>query len=80
MALQDALHTVDQMCVAMHAKREAVLEVTTYKDFSGAQDYHGWEEPQEVELYGKGFGGRGFKLTPELLRYSASTRIIAAVK
>lgn len=80
MALQDALRTVDKMCVTMHAKRGAVLEATNYKELDGAQDYHGWEEPQEIELYGKGFGGRGFKLTPELLRYSATTHIIAAVE
>lgn len=80
MALQDALHTMDKMCLAMHAKRGAVLEATNYKELSEARDYHGWEQPQEMELYGKGFGGRGFKLSPELLRYSATTHVIAAIE
>lgn len=80
LALQDALRTVDKMCATLHAKRGVVLEATNYKELGNAQDYPSWGEPQEIELYGKGFGGRGFKLTPELLRYSATTHIIAAVE
>lgn len=80
MALHDALKTVDKMCASMQVERGPVQEATNYKELSEAENYSGWDQSQEMELYGKGFGGRGFKLSPELLRFTATTHVTAALK
>ena len=41
----------------------------------------GWGRPSaDIELYSKGFGGRGFKLSPELLRFDSQCHLSAALE
>jgi uncharacterized protein YggE len=80
LALVDAAKTADKMCAALHVKRGAVLEASDA--FSPeSSDRSGWGRPRaNIELYSKGFGGRGFKTSPELLRFESTCSLTSALE
>lgn len=79
LALADAVKTADKMCAALHVKRGAVLEISDSS--SPESSPNGWGRPSaDIELYSKGFGGRGFKVSPELLRFDSQCRLSSALE
>lgn len=78
-ALTDALKTADKMCAALHVKRGAVLEASDARSLSSADD--GWGRAgSDIELYSKGFGGRGFRVSPELLHFNSACVLTSALE
>jgi uncharacterized protein YggE len=80
LALTDAAKTADKMCAALHVQRGEVLEASDYagSDSGGSDD---WGRPNSsIELYGKGFGGRGFRINPELLHFNSTCKLTSALK
>jgi uncharacterized protein YggE len=80
LALTDAAKTADKMCAALHVHRGEVLEASDYagSEGGGSDD---WGRPaSSIELYGKGFGGRGFRINPELLRFNSTCKLTSALK
>ena len=79
LALTDAAKTADKMCTVLHVRRGAVLEASDAS--SPESSDNGWGRPHaDIELYSKGFGGRGFKTSPELLRFSSVCRLTSALE
>ncbi|GAA4371370.1 hypothetical protein GCM10023185_46790 [Hymenobacter saemangeumensis] len=79
LALVDASKTADKMCAALGVRRGAVLEVGDAHSSQSSRD--GWQSSTaDVELYSKGFGGRGFKMTPELLRFNSVCRLTCVLE
>ena len=77
LALGDAVKTADKMCAALHVRRGAVLEAS---DFSSPESSNGNRQSTNIELYTKSFGGRGFKTSPELLRFDSQCSLSAALE
>ncbi|PJJ52865.1 SIMPL domain-containing protein [Hymenobacter chitinivorans] len=78
LALRDAAKTADKMCAALNVKRGAVLEASDSS--SPESSSGGYGQSADIELYGKGFGGRGFKTTPELLHFNSSCSLVSALE
>jgi uncharacterized protein len=80
-ALRNALKSADKLCGVLGTKRGAVLEVTEDGYGSSSSD-DGWGRPRPVdmELYGKGMGGRSFKLTPELMHFGGTVQAAVALE
>ena len=78
LALADAAKTADKMCAALHVRRGAVLEASDSSSPESSRD--GWSRSADIELYSKSFGGRGFKMNPELLHFDSSCRLISALE
>jgi uncharacterized protein YggE len=80
LALADAVKTADKMCAALHVKRGAVLEVSDSSS-PESSNTNGWGRPStNIELYSKSFGGRGFKMSPELLRFDSQCNLSSALE
>ncbi|MGI4870585.1 MAG: SIMPL domain-containing protein [Janthinobacterium lividum] len=83
LALADAAKTADKMCAALHVKRGAVLEISDSSSPESSPDSRddGWgRPPASIELYSKSFGGRGFKMSPELLHFTSTCRLTSALE
>jgi len=79
LALTDAAKTADKMCAALHVRRGAVLEASDYSTPDNGTD--DWGRPSSnIELYGKGFGGRGFRINPELLHFNSTCKLTSALE
>ncbi|UOQ54107.1 SIMPL domain-containing protein [Hymenobacter cellulosivorans] len=78
LALRDAVKTADKMCAALNVKRGAVLEASDSS--SPESSSGGYGQSADIELYGKGFGGQGFKTTPELLRFNSTCTLASALE
>lgn len=78
LALGDAVKTADKMCAALNVKRGEVLEASDSS--SPESSSGGYGQSADIELYGKGFGGQGFKTTPELLRFNSTCNLVSALK
>ncbi|MCB2380093.1 SIMPL domain-containing protein [Hymenobacter sp. BT635] len=78
LALLDAAKTADKMCAALQVKRGAVLEASDSS--SPESSSGGYGQSADIELYGKGFGGRGFKTTPELLHFNSICTLASALE
>ncbi len=77
LALGDAVKTADKMCAALHVRRGAVLEAS---DYSSPESSNGNRQSADLELYSKSFGGRGFKMSPELLRFDSQCSLNSALE
>lgn len=86
LALTDAAKTADKMCAALHVRRGTVLEASDYASSSSSSSFNsddsdGWGRPtSNIELYGKGFGGRGFRINPELLHFNSTCKLASALE
>ena len=79
LALTDAVKTADKMCAALHLTRGEVLEVSDNSS-PASSDTNGYQPSADIELYSKSFGGRGFKISPELLRFDSQCSLTSALK
>jgi uncharacterized protein YggE len=80
LALTDAAKTADKMCTALHVRRGAVLEASDSSSPESSRN-NGWGQPAaDMELYSKGFGGRGFKMNPELLHFNSTCYLASALE
>lgn len=80
-ALRNALKSADKLCGVLGTKRGAVLEVVeSGGGESSADDGWGRPRPVDMELYGKGMGGRTFKLTPELMHFGGAVQAAVALE
>jgi uncharacterized protein YggE len=77
LALADAVKAADKICAALHQRRGAVLDVS---DSSSPESSNGNRPSADIELYSKSFGGRGFKLSPELLRFDSQCSLSSALE
>ena len=79
LALVDAGKSADKMCAALHVKRGAVLEASdSSSPESGGRS---WGRPSaDIELYSKSFGGRAFKMSPDLLRFESTCTLTSAIE
>ena len=78
LALNDAVKTADKMCAALHVTRGAVLEASDSSSPESSRTE--WSPSADIELYGKGFGGRGFKTSPELLHFNSTCSLVSALE
>ncbi|MDQ2769845.1 MAG: SIMPL domain-containing protein [Bacteroidota bacterium] len=79
LALGDAVKTADKMCAALHVRRGQVLEASDSSSPESSRS--NWGRPAaDMELYSKGFGGRGFKMSPELLRFESVCTLTSALE
>ena len=78
LALADAVKTADKLCAALHVRRGAVLEINESSNPEGSAT-NGYGPSADIELYSKSFGGRGFKVTPELLRFDSQCSLSAVI-
>lgn len=78
LALADAAKTADKMCAALHVRRGMVLEASDASSSESNRD--GWARPADIELYSKGFGGRGFKMSPDLLHFDSTCNLVSALE
>lgn len=79
LALADAIKTADKMCGALHLTRGEVLDVSDNSSPSSSNT-NGYQPSADIELYSKSFGGRGFKVSPELLRFDSQCSLSSALK
>ena len=79
LALADAVKTADKMCAALHVKRGQVLEVSDNSS-PESSNTNGYRPVADMELYSKSFGGRGFKMSPELLRFDSQCSLSSALE
>lgn len=71
MALEDAHKTAEKMCDKMRVR---LGKITYLSNFEGLPEernrgMHYSSNDYELNLYNKSFGGRGFKMTAEILRF-----------
>jgi len=78
LALNDAVKTADKICAALHVKRGEVLEVSDSSSPESSNSY-GYQPAANIELYSKSFGGQGFKVSPELLRFDSQCSLSSAL-
>ncbi|MCB2410346.1 SIMPL domain-containing protein [Hymenobacter lucidus] len=78
LALTDAAKTADKMCGALKVRRGAVLEASDASSPESSREE--WSTSADIELYGKGFGGRGFKTSPELLHFNSVCSLVSALE
>ncbi|MBF9221319.1 SIMPL domain-containing protein [Hymenobacter ruricola] len=79
LALADAVKTADKMCAALHVKRGEVLEVSDSSS-PESSNTNGYRPSADIELYSKSFGGRGFTVSPELLRFDSQCSLTSALE
>ena len=79
LALADAVKTANKMCAALHLTRGEVLEVSDNSSPASSSN-NGYQPSADIELYSKSFGGRGFKVSPELLRFDSQCSLTSALK
>ena len=79
LALADAVKTADKMCAALHLTRGEVLDVSGNSSPTSSNT-NGDQPSADIELYSKSFGGRGFKVSPELLRFDSQCSLTSALK
>ena len=77
-ALRNSLKSADKLCAELGKKRGAVLQVTEAGSDSSPES--GWGSPVEMNLYGKGMGGRSFRLTPDLMVFSGRVQTSVALE
>ncbi|WP_066829585.1 SIMPL domain-containing protein [Rufibacter ruber] len=80
LALADATKAADQLCQASNAKRGAVLEVANYRTLETEDREVYAQQEVNMGLYGKGFGGEGFKITLELLRFKGTCHVVFEIE
>lgn len=71
MALEDARKTAEKMCVKMNASLGRILYLSNFENnprSTGRSMRYGGPD-YEMNLYNKSFGGRGFKMTTEILEF-----------
>ena len=76
LALVDAGKSADKMCTALHLKRGAVLEASDSSSPESNRSSHS----NDIELYSKSFGGRAFKMSPELLRFESTCSLSSVLE
>ncbi len=79
LALADAVKTADKMCAALHLTRGEVMDVSGNSSPTSSNT-NGDQPSADIELYSKSFGGRGFKVSPELLRFDSQCSLTSALK
>ena len=79
LALADAVKTADKMCAALRVKRGEVLDVSDSSS-PESSNTNGYRPPADIELYSKSFGGRGFTVSPELLRFDSQCSLTSALE
>ncbi len=79
LALGDAVKTADKMCAALHVKRGVVLEVSDSSS-PESSNTNGYRPSADIELFSKSVGGRGFKMSPELLRFDSQCSLSSALE
>lgn len=79
-ALRNALKSADKLCGVLGTKRGAVLEVTEGYGTESSDEGWGRRRSVDMELYGKGMGGRSFKLTPELMHFGGAVQASVALE
>ncbi|QHL87394.1 DUF541 domain-containing protein [Nibribacter ruber] len=80
LALSDAVKAADNLCSVTKSTRGAVLEMANYRTLDTGNGNYSADQDIDVELYGKGFGGSGFKVTPELLKFKSTCHVAFAIE
>ena len=81
LAIDDAFNTAKKICERTHVTLGPILHISNYgptndEEMSGNQV----RQRGSIGLYGKGFGGRGFQISPEILVYSKTAYITYAIE
>lgn len=69
LALSDAKKTAENMCTQMNVKMGEIIYLSNYAAGSGNTPMHQASPEYNINLYNKGFGGRSFKMTTEILEF-----------
>jgi uncharacterized protein YggE len=80
LALADAVKAADNLCQVMQVTRGAVQDMANYRTLDTEDNPYSTNQDIDVGLYGKGFGGNGFKLTPELLKFRSTCHVAFAIE
>lgn len=81
LAIDDAFNTAKKICERTHVKLGPILHISNYGP-TGDEDADGnrGRRHGSIGLYGKGIGGRGFQISPEILVYSKTAFITYAIE
>jgi uncharacterized protein YggE len=79
-AMRNSLKAADKLCAGLGQKRGAVLQVEEKVGEGDEDGTWGTTQPMDMELYGKGMGGRSFRLTPELIEYAGAVHTVVALE
>jgi uncharacterized protein len=76
LAIDDAFNTAKKICERTHVKLGPILHISNYGP-TGEEDANGNQARRHgsIGLYGKGIGGRGFQISPDILVYSKTAFI-----
>ncbi|GAA4314035.1 SIMPL domain-containing protein [Nibribacter koreensis] len=80
LALSDAVKAADHLCSVTKTTRGPVIEMANYRTLDSGNGNYSADQDIDVELYGKGFGGSGFKVTPELLKFRSTCHVAFALE
>lgn len=69
LAYDDALKSAQKLCKRANASLGKILFLTNVHGTNNYSESDGYAVAQEVNTYSKAFGGRGFKISPEVLEF-----------
>lgn len=68
-ALADAKATAEKMCDKMNVRLGKTVYLSNFQQDNAPHHGYATQNQYELNVYGKGFGGEGFKMTTELLTF-----------
>lgn len=68
LAYDDALKSANKLCSRANVKLGKLIFMTNASDNNG-YDYNGYSSGETINTYSKAYGGRGFKISPEVLEF-----------
>lgn len=68
LAYDDALKSANKLCNRANVKLGKLIFMTNVSNNSG-NDYNGYSSGESINTYSKAYGGRGFKISPEVLEF-----------
>ncbi|RYD78607.1 MAG: DUF541 domain-containing protein [Sphingobacteriales bacterium] len=68
LAYDDALKSANKLCSRADVKLGKLIFMTNASDNNG-YDYNGYSSGESINTYSKAYGGRGFKISPEVLEF-----------
>jgi len=68
LAYDDALKSANKLCNRAQVKLGEVIFMSNAGGYNSSDDM-GYENNQEIETFSKAYGGRGFKISPEVMEF-----------
>lgn len=79
LAYDDALKSANKLCSRANVKLGKLIFMTNASENNG-YDYNGYSSGEAINTYSKAYGGRGFKISPEVLEFKRTLVSEYAIK